>query len=69
MRDNELASIRSGMVGLSFKDNRGGSVTVINVTRASNGFSVIFNYGAEHNVFCGLGNFKKRYPHKVQSTK
>ncbi len=40
-------------------------VTVLNVVRASNGFSVLFSAGEGHAVFCGLKRFLKRFPHEV----
>lgn len=42
-------------------------VTVLNVVRASNGYSVLFSAGEGHAVFCGYKRFLKRFPHEVVS--
>ena len=57
--------LRENMNGKKFKNNRGDVVTVLNVHEYGNGHQVSFNYGAPHNVFCGLGKFLERYPHEV----
>ena len=59
-------SIREEMVGKTYKSHIGQRATVINVVRAGGGHQVHFNYCAEHNVFCALGRFRKRYPFQVE---
>lgn len=53
------------MVGGKYKNHRDEVVTVVNVVGAGGGYQVHFNYGMPYNVVCGLGKFRKRYPHKV----
>lgn len=55
------------MVGLVFQDSNGNCATVINVVRAGSGHQVHFNYGADYNVYCALGRFKKRYPYHIKT--
>ena len=57
--------LRADMNGCSYENHRGGRVKVIQVCVNGGGHSVVFNYGALHNVTCGLGKFIKRYPKKV----
>ena len=59
-------SIREEMVGEIYMSHRGHCAIVLNVVRAGGGHQVHFNYGAEHNVFCALGRFRKRYPFQVE---
>lgn len=53
------------MVGGKYKNQRGEIAIVVNVVGAGGGYQVHFNYGMPYNVVCGLGKFRKRYPHKV----
>jgi len=59
-------SIREEMVGKKYESQTGQVVICLNVVRAGGGHQVHFNYGAEHNVFCALGRFRKRYPFQVE---
>lgn len=59
-------SIREEMVGKTYKSHIEQCATVINVVRAGGGHQVHFNYGAEHNVFCALGKFRRKYPFQVE---
>lgn len=59
-------TLREEMVGKIYKSHIGQCAMVLNVVRAGGGHQVHFNYGAEHNVFCALGRFRKRYPFQVE---
>lgn len=61
----DTGKLRELMNGHEYKNHRDETVKVIQVCVSGRGHSVVFNYGAQHNVFCGLGSFLKRYPIKV----
>ncbi|QAX91972.1 hypothetical protein [Klebsiella phage YX3973] len=65
MHFKSLSAIRDEMVGGKYKNQRGEIAIVVNVVGAGGGYQVHFNYGMPYNVVCGLGKFRKRYPHKV----
>lgn len=60
-------TIREEMVGWVYQNDMGSCVTVINVVAAGGGHQVHFNRGADHNVYCALGRFRKRYPYRVRT--
>ena len=65
MHFKSLSAIRDEMVGGKYKNQRGEIAIVVNVVGAGGGYQVHFNCGMPYNVVCGLGKFRKRYPHKV----
>ncbi len=60
-------TLREEMVGRIFEDGFGNCAKVINVVPAGGGHQVHFNFGADYNVHCGLGKFKKRYPYRIEA--
>lgn len=62
-----LRDAMNGRMYCSDINNPHSFVTVLNVVRASNGFSVLFSAGEGHAVFCGFKRFLKRFPHEVIS--
>ena len=62
MHFKSLSTIRDEMVGKKYESRTGQVALCLNVVRAGGGHQVHFNYGAEHNVFCALGRFRKKSP-------
>lgn len=60
-------TLREEMVGWVYQDRHGGCATVVNVAAAGSGYQVHFNYGADYDVYCSLGNFRKRYPCRIKT--
>ena len=60
-------TLREEMVGWVFQDSSGNCATVVNVVRAGSGHQVHFNYGADYNVYCSLGKFRKRYLYRINT--
>lgn len=60
-------TLREEMVGWAYQDRHGSCATVVNVVAAGSGHQVHFNFGAEYNVYCSLGKFRKRYLYRIKT--
>lgn len=67
MHFKETETLREEMVGWVYQDRSGNSATVLNVVAAGSGHQVHFNYGADYNVYCSLGKFRKRYLYRIKT--